>query len=274
MQYVEADGLNMPKLGLGTWPMKGAECQRAVESAIALGYRHIDTAEMYGNEDAVGAALAASGKRGEIHVTTKVWNTHLKPADLRRSFENSLRALRTDYVDLYLIHWPAAGMDLRAALGAMTAFKADGRARAIGVANFSVALMREAVEEIGAPIACNQVEYHVLHGQSAVLAYARRHGIVVTAYSPLAKGRLADYPGLRRIAEKHHATPPQIALAWLLAQDGVAAIPKSSRTETQRANLAALDIVLDDEDRRIIGTLPKDQRLVDMGTGIAWDPAG
>jgi 2,5-diketo-D-gluconate reductase B len=274
MQVLEADGLKMPKLGLGTWPMKGAECQRAVESAIAVGYRHVDTAEMYGNEAEVGAALRASGKRAEIHVTTKVWNSHLKPADLTRSFEASLKALGGGYVDLYLIHWPAKGMDLRAALETMKGFKEDGRARAIGVANFSVALMRQAVEEIGATIACNQVEYHLLHGQSAVLAYARQNGIAVTAYSPLGKGKLSDHPALRQIAEKHGATAPQIALAWLLGQEGVAAIPKSSREATQRENLAAVDIVLDDADRRAIAALPKDQRLVNMDTGLAWDAPG
>jgi 2,5-diketo-D-gluconate reductase B len=274
MQVLEADGLKMPKLGLGTWPMKGAECQRAVESAIATGYRHVDTAEMYGNEAEVGAGLKASGKRKEVHVTTKVWNSHLKPADLTRSFEASLTALGTDYVDLYLIHWPAAGMDLRAALETMTRFKEDGRARAIGVANFSVALMRQAVEEIGAPIACNQVEYHLLHGQSAVLAYARQNGIAVTAYSPLGKGKLSDLPALRDIAAKHGATVPQIALAWLLEQEGVAAIPKSSREAIQRENLAAVEITLDDADRKTIAALPKNQRLVDMATGIPWDAPG
>lgn len=265
--------MSMPRLGLGTWPMKGVECQRAVETAIALGYRHIDTAEIYGNEAEVGAALAASGRREEIFVTTKVWNSNLKPAAIRKSFDASLRALGTGYVDLYLIHWPAADMDLRAALQAMMQFKAEGRARAIGVANFPVALMRQAVEEIGAPIACNQVEYHVLHGQSAVLAYARQNGIVVTAYTPLARGKLDD-PALRRIAAKHGATPAQVALAWLLGQDGVAAIPKSSREATQRENLAALDITLDDDDRRAIAALPKDRRLVDMHTGVTWDPPG
>ena len=274
MERIEAEGMALPKIGLGTWAMRGADCQRAVENAIAVGYEHIDTAAMYDNESAVGAGIRASGRRDSIHLTTKVWNTNLKPADLLRSFESSLSHLGTDYVDLFLIHWPAKGMNLAAALEVMMRLKQEGRARAIGVANFSVALMRQAIEEIGAPIACNQVEYHVLHGQSSVLAYARRHGVAVTAYSPLGKSRVLDHPVLRGIAAKHGCTTAQVALAWLLNQEGVAAIPKSSIAERQKENLGALAIVLDDEDRRMIAVLPKDQRFVDMATGVPWDPPG
>jgi 2,5-diketo-D-gluconate reductase B len=274
MRYVETPRLRLPKIGLGTWPMKGAECQRAVESALALGYRHIDTAEMYGNEDAVGAAIAATGGRAQIQLTTKVWNDHLAPDELRRAAHGSLARLGTSYIDLYLIHWPHQEMNLRATLETMMDLQREGCVRAIGVANFPVALLRKAVEEIGAPIACNQVEYHVLLGQSAVLSYARQHGIVLTAYSPLAKGRLDQHPEIAAIARKHAATVPQIALAWLFDQEGVAAIPKSARPEGQRENLAALDIVLDDEDRRVLGALPKNERQVDLGTGIPWDPPG
>jgi 2,5-diketo-D-gluconate reductase B len=265
------NGLNMPKLGLGTWKMRGDECRVAVERAIGLGYRHIDTAEMYGNEDAVGAAIAASGMRSALHLTTKVWWEHLAPDALRRAFDHSLAALKTDYVDLYLIHWPAPKMDLPAALAVMRKLVEEGRARAIGVSNFPVALMRQAVEQIGAPIACNQVEYHVLLSQRKVVDYARAHGIVVTAYAPLGKGGLVDHPALAGIARKHGCTAAQVALKWLLDQDGVAAIPKAQRAETQQANLDALKLVLDDADRAVIDALPKNQRMVNAGFAPAWD---
>ncbi len=274
MQTITAQGLAMPKLGLGTWRLKGEECRAAVAAALERGYRHLDTAQMYGNEDAVGAALAGSAlPRDQIHVTTKVWWENLAPDALRRSLENSLAALRTDHVDLFLIHWPAPGMDLPAALETMMRLRAEGRTRAIGVSNFPVALLRRAVEEIGAPIACNQVEYHVLLDQSAVLAYGRAHGIAVTAYCPLAQGRLAEHPALAEIAGKHGASPAQIALKWLLDQDGVAAIPKAARAESQLANLDALRIVLDDADRAAIAALPKNQRCVNPGWAPEWDQA-
>jgi 2,5-diketo-D-gluconate reductase B len=273
MERITTGGLDMPKLGLGTWRLRGAECQRAVEGALAIGFRHIDTAQMYGNEDAVGAALAASDvPRGDLHLTTKVWHENLAPAAMRRALETSLSLLKTDDVDLFLIHWPSPGMDLPAAMGAMVALRTEGLAKAIGVSNFPVALLRRCVEELQAPIACNQIEYHALLDQSAVLDFARAHGIAVTAYSPLAQGRLAEQPELDRIARKHGCSAAQVALRWLLDQDGVAAIPKAARPESQRANLDALSVRLDDEDRAAIAALPKDVRTVNPGFGPAWDP--
>jgi 2,5-diketo-D-gluconate reductase B len=272
MDAITTGGLAMPKLGLGTWQMRGSACTRAVQDALALGYRHIDTAQMYGNEAAVGAALAESGvARAALHLTSKVWPDNLAPAALRRALETSLRDLRTPYVDLYLIHWPTPTMDLAPALETLVRAREDGLARAIGVSNFPVALMRRAVEELGAPIACNQVEYHVLLDQSRVLDYARRHGIAVTAYAPLARGRLEQEPELRRIARRHGASVAQVALKWLLDQDGVAAIPKASRRENQQANLEALQLPLDDADRAAIAALPKQVRIVQPGWAMDWD---
>ena len=274
MERIEAAGISFPKLGLGTWKLQGASGQAAVETALALGYRHIDTAEMYGNEEQVGTAIAASGvKRDEIHLTTKVWWTNLEPRAIRGAIEGSLGRLRTDHVDLHLIHWPAPEMDLPASLGAMLRLRDEGLTRAIGVANFPVALLREAVEAIGAPIACDQVEYHVLLDQSRLLAYARARNVPIVAYCPLAQGRLADHAALKTIAVKHRATPAQVALAWLLEQEGVAAIPKSSRREGLQANLDALAIALDDIDRRTIAALPKNQRFVSPAFAPAWDKA-
>src|SRR3984885_7348773 len=169
MEQLQTQGISLPRLGLGTYRMQGDACRAAVESALALGYRHIDTAEMYGNEEAVGAAIAASGvKRTELHVTTKVWHSNLAPDPIRSSFAASLDKLRLDQVDLYLIHWPSPAMDLPAALETLMRIREEGGARAIGVCNFPVALLRQAVEEVGVPIACDQVEYHLLLDQSAL----------------------------------------------------------------------------------------------------------
>ena len=262
----------MAKLGLGTYRMQGDECVRGVEGALERGYRHLDTAEMYGNEEAVGAALAATSvARADIHLTTKVWWQNLAPDAMRRALETSLGKLRTPYVDLYMIHWPSAAMDLGASLAQMVRFKEEGLIRAIGVCNFPTALLREAVEVMGAPIAAHQFEYHVLINQRKLVAYTRSLGLAVVAYCPLAQGRLADHPALAAVAEKHGASTAQVALKWLLDQDGVAAIPKASRAESQLANLGALDITLDDADRAVIAALPKDQRFVNPGFAPAWD---
>jgi 2,5-diketo-D-gluconate reductase B len=268
---IETQGIAFAKLGLGTYRLQGDACRTAVESALELGYRHIDTAEMYGNEEAVGAALAGSAvPRKEIHITTKCWPENLAPDAMRRSFDASMKKLKLDVLDLYLIHWPSKSMDLRAALETMLKLKSEGRIRALGVANFTVALLKQ-VEEIGAPIACNQVEYHVLLDQSKLLAHMQPRKIPLVAYCPLAQGKLAQHPALDAIAKKHGATSAQVALNWLLSQDGVAAIPKSSRREGQQANLDALKLKLDDADRQAIAALPKNQRCVSPGFGPDWD---
>ncbi len=274
MEPITVQGMRMPKLGLGTWRMKGAECTDAVQRAIGLGYRHIDTAEMYGNEEAVGEAVANAGvPRADLHVTTKVWYENLDADAMQRSIDGSLAKLRMDYVDLYLIHWPQPGMDLAAVLANLVRVKEQGKARAIGVSNFPVALLRRAVEEIGAPVACNQIEYHVLLGQSAVLGYAGSRDIAVAAYSPLGQGKLSGNEELQAIAQKHGATPAQVALKWLLDQHNVAAIPKAMRAESQQANLDAMRLQLDDADRAAISMLPKAQRMVNPGWAPVWDMA-
>jgi len=274
MDPITTQGMHMPKLGLGTWRLKGPECVDAVQRAIGLGYRHIDTAEMYGNEDAVGEAVANAGvKRADLHVTTKVWYENLGADAMQRSIDGSLAKLRMDYVDLYLIHWPAPGMDLADALVNLMRVKEQGKARAIGVSNFPMAMLRRAVEELHAPIACNQIEYHVLLGQHPVVDYAQGIGVSIAAYAPLAQGRLAEHEELQAIARKHNATPAQVALKWLLDQPGVAAIPKANRAESQQANLDALRIELDDTDRAVISMLPKTQRFVNPGWAPVWDQA-
>jgi 2,5-diketo-D-gluconate reductase B len=272
MKTIHTQGIAYPALGLGTYRMQGDVCREAVESALAIGYRHIDTAEMYANEEAVGAAIAASGvAREDLHVTTKVWHEHLAPDAIRRAFDTSLRKLKLDSVDLYLVHWPSRDMDMRAVFATLIALRDQGKARAIGVCNFTLPMLRIAVEEIGAPIACNQVEYHVLLDQTPMRAYLALHGIPLTAYAPLAQGRLAEHPALEAIARKHGATPAQVALKWLLDQEGVAAIPKARGRASQQANLDALTLSLDDTDRAAIAALPKGQRFVNPPFAPEWD---
>lgn len=274
MQLItNAQQLKMPKLGLGTWPMLGEECTAAVLQALELGYRHIDTATGYNNEAAVGRALVESGVlRTDIHVTSKVWWDKLNPADMRQSFADTLTALQSDYVDLFLIHWPGqAGWDVKAAIETLVSFKQDGRALNIGVANFPLPLLRHVVEELQAPLAAIQVEYHVTLGQNALLDYAREHDMALTAYSPLVRNKVSQIPQLQDIARKHGVLPTQVALKWLLDQSNVAAIPKAASKDNQQSNLDSLKVHLDDEDRRIIAALPKDQRLVSPDFAPQWD---
>src|ERR1700685_1231212 len=272
MENLQTQGISLPRLGLGTFRLQGDACRTAVESALAFGYRHIDTAEMYGNEAPIGTAIAASGiARKDLHVTTKVWVENLAPDAIRRAFDTSLNKLKLDHVDLYLVHWPSNNMNLRPVFETLIKLKEEGRTRAIGVANFNVALLKTVVEEIKAPIACNQIEYHVMLDQARVAKYLAAKSIPLVAYCPLAQGRAASNETLIAIGKKHGASAAQVALKWLLDQDGVSAIPKASRTESQRANLDALNIGLDDEDLQAIAGLPKSQRYVNPGFAPAWD---
>jgi 2,5-diketo-D-gluconate reductase B len=272
MENLQTQGIALPRLGLGTFRLQGDACRAAVESAIALGYRHLDTAEMYGNEEAIGAALAASRvARHDLHVTTKVWHENLAPDAIRRAFDTSLKKLRLDHVDLYLVHWPSRNMNLPAIFETLMKLKQEGRTRAIGVANFTTGLLKTVVEDIKAPIACNQVEYHVMLDQTPLRKYLAAKSIPLVAYCPLAQGRVASDEVLAAIGRKHNASAAQVALKWLLDQDGVAAIPKASRAESQQANLDALKVELDDDDRKAIAALPKDKRCVNPAFGPAWD---
>jgi 2,5-diketo-D-gluconate reductase B len=272
MENLQTQGISLPKLGLGTFRMQGDACRAAVESALGLGYRHLDTAEMYANEEPIGAAIAAAAiARKNLHVTTKVWHENLAPDAIRKAFDASLKRLKLDHVDLYLVHWPSRNMNLPAVFETLMNLKQEGRTRAIGVANFTTALLKTVVEEIKAPIACNQIEYHVMLDQTPVRKYLAAKSIPLVAYCPLAQGRVATDEVLAKIGRKHNASAAQVALKWLLDQDGVAAIPKASRAESQRANLDALKVKLDDEDRTAIAALPKDKRCVNPAFAPAWD---
>jgi 2,5-diketo-D-gluconate reductase B len=272
MDTIKTQGVTIPRLGFGTFRMPGRGAQPVVESAIALGFRHLDTAAMYENEAAVGAAIAASCvKRDDLFVTTKAWHDQLAPDALHRAFDASLGKLGLDYVDLYMIHWPSRDMDMTATLTALMKLREQGRTRAIGVCNFNLPMIRRAVEEIGAPIAAHQVEYHAFLSQVPMLTYLRSKGVALTAYAPLAQGRAANDVTLARIGGKHGVTAAQVAIAWLIDQDGVIAIPKAGRPESQKANLDALRIHLDEDDRAAIAALPKGQRFVRPPFAPDWD---
>jgi 2,5-diketo-D-gluconate reductase B len=272
MENLHTQGISLPRLGLGTFRMQGDACRAGVESALGLGYRHIDTAEMYANEEPIGAAIAASKvARKDLHVTTKVWHENLAPDAIRKAFDASLKKLRLDHVDLYLVHWPSSSMNLPAIFETLMKLKEEGRTGAIGVANFTTALLKTVVEDIKAPVACNQVEYHAMLDQTPLRAYLASKLIPLVAYCPLAQGRFATDATLARIGAKHDASAAQVALKWLLDQDGVAAIPKASRPESQKANLDALKVSLDDDDRKAIAALRKDMRCVNPGFAPAWD---
>jgi 2,5-diketo-D-gluconate reductase B len=265
MLFIDLQGAKMPALGLGTWQLSGATCETSVRRALDLGYRHIDTAEMYGNETEIGRAIAASGiSRKSLFITTKIWTNHLHAKDVGPTAEASLKKLRTDYVDLLLIHWPNASVPLGETLGAMMKLKTAGKAKAIGVSNFSVGQMNEALTTHKTPLACNQVEYHLLLNQRPVLDYAHQHGMAVVAYCPLARGKLVNNRTLARIGTKHGKTAAQVALRWLLQQPGIAAIPKATGEANLRANLEIFDFALDATDVDELNRLTGSTRVIPL----------
>ncbi|MDX6688547.1 MAG: 2,5-diketo-D-gluconate reductase [Solirubrobacteraceae bacterium] len=267
---VTVQGVAIPKLGFGTWQLTGEACTAAVRDALEIGYRHIDTARMYANEAEVGQGLHDSGlNRDEVFLTTKIWRDDLAPADVGQALEQSLRDLRTEYVDLLLIHWPNSAVPLADTLGAMAEARQAGRTRHIGVANFPSTLLLEALEL--APVLCDQVEYHPYLHQPEVLEVARERDLLVTAYSPLAQGKVLRDRALREIAEAHGKNPGQVALRWLLDQPHVAAIPKASSHEHRVANFDVFDFELSDEQRGAIAGLAADRRMIDPSWGPDWD---
>lgn len=269
----QIQGAEVPALGLGTWQLEGDDCVEAVADALELGYRHLDTAQIYGNETDVGRGIARSGlPRDEIWLTTKVWMENAAFDDVLRSTEASLRRLDVDFVDLLLLHWPNEEVPLSETLSAMRRLQEDGVARHLGVSNFPPDLLDEALDE--AEIFCNQVEYHPFLGQDEILEICHEWDLLLTAYSPLARGRVTDDATLRSIAEAHGKTPAQVAVRWLLQQEQVAAIPKASSAEHRRSNLDVFDFELSDGEVERIHGLARGQRLVDPEFAPAWRAAG
>jgi len=261
----------IPALGFGTYKLRGRDCRKAVADALALGYRHIDTAQVYRNESEVGAALTSSGvDREALFLTTKVWMDSLAPADVRRTTEQSLRDLHTDYVDLLLIHWPNEdAAPLEATLDALDTLKAEGKTRHIGVSNFTPTLVERAVNHT--TIFCNQVEYHPFLRQDELLSQARTHDLLLTAYSPIARGEVLNNDVLQELATAHGKTPVQVTLRWLMQQERVAAIPKASSPQHRKENLDLFDFALSEEEMHAIDQLGEGRRLVDPAFAPAWE---
>ena len=261
---IAANGLDMPALGFGTWELSPETIESILPVALESGYRHIDTAQIYRNEAAIGRVIERSGlARQELFLTTKVWVDHYEPDDLLASVRASLERLRTDHVDLLLLHWPVfGGRGMNPTLEALLKARSTGLTRHIGISNFNIAQTEQAVAFCGpGTLATSQVEYHAYLGQNRLRRVLARHNLVLTAYMPLAKARLVNDPVLWEIGSQYGKTAPQVALRWLIEQDRVAAIPSTSSPHHCRANIEIFNFALSVEDQQRIAALDRGLRL-------------
>lgn len=270
MEYVNVQGEEIPALGFGTWQITGPACQRAVLDALRIGYRHIDTAQAYENERQVGEGIAASDvDREEIFLTTKVWHRNVSHDATIRTTEQSLNRLDTDYLDLLLIHWPVEDVPVEETLDAMLELKEQEKVRNIGVSNFPPSKLQQAVDH--APIICNQVEYHPFLGQRRLLELSEEHDLMLTAYSPLARGRVLQDSTLETIGGRHDKSPAQVVLRWLIQQERVAAIPKAASHDHRVSNIDIFDFELSDDEMDDIFALDKGLRIIDPSFAPVWE---
>ncbi|MFC4246358.1 aldo/keto reductase [Natribaculum luteum] len=265
-RYPTANG--MPVLGLGTWQNTDPEqCAESVQTALEVGYRHVDTAQAYDNEEAVGDGLAAADvDREDVFLATKVWNSNLASDDVLETARASLDRLGVDYVDLLYVHWPAGPYDAEETLPAFEQLYDEGLIERVGVSNFTPDLLEEAVDVCDVPIFANQVELHPLHPQEELREACERHDVEVVAYSPLARGEVFDVPEIQEIAAKHDASEAQVSLAWL-REKGITAIPKATSQAHVEDNWRSLDLELDDEDVEMIDAIDRTDRQVDPDFG-------
>jgi 2,5-diketo-D-gluconate reductase B len=253
-QSLSIENSQIPIIGFGTWRLYGKNCIDAVHSALDLGYRHLDTAHIYENEKEVGEGIKNSGvARKEIFVTTKVAPPNLSPSAIRKSADLSLQKLGTDYIDLFLIHWPSAKMDLKACLETMMQLKEDSKIKHIGVSNFSPTLFQRSIDT--ADVICNQLEFTPYVPEFENLKIAKENGTMITAYSPLDKGRISHDTTLTEIGKSYNKTPAQISLRWLIQLGNVSVIPKASSEKHQKENLEIFDFELREEDMKRISKL-------------------
>ncbi len=277
MKTIKIQNKTIPTLGFGTWKLSGDACVRATELALDVGYRHIDTAQIYENEAEVGQAIKHAIKnsgidRRDIFLTTKVWMENVGHSTLAKSVDESLKKLKTEYVDLLLLHWPVNDVPLKEQVEALAAVQKSGKAGLIGVSNSPVAFMRAVLNDHGVKIANNQVEYHPFLSQKPVIDFARAHDMWVTAYSPLARGAVRDNPVLQRIGDKYGKNEGQVALRWLTQQPDIAAIPKAASEAHIRNNINIYDFTLSDEEMNAIFALARpDGRMVNPDWGPQWD---
>jgi len=264
-EHVTVGGASVPAVGLGTWRLRGGDCRRAVRTALDLGYRHVDTAQVYGNEREVGAALAASGvDREDVFLATKLDGHSRRRGDVRPSVEASLSRLGVDCLDLLLVHWPTGkppfspvelpvGAPLAETLGAMNDLVDDGLVRHLGVSNFGVDRLAEARRLSDAPILTDQVQFHPYWDQSDLLAYCRRNDVLLTAYSPLCHGGVLDDPVLAAVGRTHGKNPAQVALRWVIQHENVCTVPKATSREHLAANRDVFDFELTPGEMERIG---------------------
>ena len=273
MDYWSArKGISIPKLGFGTWQLKDKECTKAVLKALEVGYRHIDTAQIYENEEAVGKAVDESGlPREELFLTTKVWKDFLDFREILVSVSKSLEYLRVDSLDLLLVHWPNPSFELEDIFSAFKELVDTQKVKYIGVSNFPVSLLRKA-KKIAKSLVCNQVEYHPFLSQKKLLKEVRKLKMFLTAYSPLARGKVSSYSALRSIGVRYGKSPSQVALRWLIEQEDVVVIPKASKEKHIKSNFDIFDFKLDKEDQDKIQKLQsKNKRLVHPEWAPKWD---
>ncbi len=276
MKTITAHGAAIPVLGFGTFRMEAPDVLRMVPAALKLGFRHVDTAQIYRNEAAVGEAIAGSGvARADIFLTTKVWIDNFAPDRFAASVDESLAKLKTDHVDLLLLHWPNGSVPLADQIGALNAAREAGRTRHIGVSNYTIALLRQARALSAAPLVTNQVEDHPYLDQGRLLAAMREAGMALTAYYAMADGKVFADPLLAEIAARHHRSIAQIVLRWLVQQEGVVALSKTVSEERARDNAAIFDFALDEAEMAAIHGLaePNGRVLKPEGLSPVWDAA-
>lgn len=259
--YKLRSGCDMPVLGLGTWELTGEKCERTVREAIELGYRHIDTAELYGNEAEIGRAIK-DADRSQLFITSKVKNSNLWSETLPQACQASLDRLGTEYLDLYLVHWPNEKIPLEQTMEGMQQLVADGKVRSVGVSNFDVKRMKEAMSVSEQPICNNQVEYHPYRARRKIPQFCKEHDIALTAYCPLARGKVLKDKILKQIGSKYGKSPAQVSLRWLL-QKGAIVIPKAGSKEHLKENMDLDGWELSSEDIEAVDALSIEQKIVD-----------
>lgn len=275
MKNIKIGAAVLPALGFGTYKLYGKDAASAVDLALNSGYTHIDTAQIYENESDVGDGIKKSGvARDKIFLTTKVWRNHFADGTVAQSVDESLQKLKTDYVDLLLVHWPFPETPIAKLVEGVMEAQAKGKAKLIGVSNFNVAQMEEAIKISGGKVCNNQVEYHPYLTQKPVLDFIRKNKMALTAYSPVARGKAIKDATLKEIGLKYGKNAGQVTLRWLTQQDGVIAIPKSATPENIKNNIDIFDFELSAEDMTKIAAMGSDEgRQVNPDFAPKWDKA-
>jgi len=275
MLYVNYQNTNIPKLGYGTWQLEGDDCIQGVGHALEVGFRHVDTAQAYENEEYVGRAISQSAvAREDIFLTTKIWRDNVAASDLEPSLDESLKKLDTDYVDMLLIHWPVEEVAYEKQMQALSEVQRKGKARLVGISNFPVEQMQRCVDELEVNLATNQVEFHPYIPQGPVLSFLRDHGMFLTAYSPLGRSELLDDPVIKDIATRHDKQAAQVILRWHMQTPDVVAIPKASSKAHIESNFNIFDFELSHEEMERISSLKShNKRFVNPDFAPEWDTA-